>query len=118
MTYAILRVLRFVVPSLVLWLFVFRFVPLCRRAFRAVKDDERVQADAEERVMLKAISLRERHDILRDALVTLVAMHRGPPDAVGNWDWALARAEKALALTAGPLLADSVSTPEKPAVQP
>jgi hypothetical protein len=66
--------------------------------------EERAQADAEERVLLKAISLRERHDVLLDALETLVRMHRGLPNAVGNWEWAIDRAESAIALAKAPLV--------------
>jgi hypothetical protein len=120
LTYAVSLCLVFLVPALVLWAFAFRFLPFCFRAYRAVKDDERAQADFEERVMLKAMSLRDRHDVLREALVTLVDMHRSgnlAHEALGNWEWALDRAEKALALTATPLLQDSVSAPEKAAVQ-
>lgn len=41
--------------------------------------------------------LQARHDALRAALETLVAMHRGGPnEGVGNWDWAFEQAEKAL----------------------
>ncbi len=94
--------LRWFLPALALWAFAFKFIPFCLKAYRAVKEDQRAHADFEERVMLKAISLRERHDALRDALVILVAMHHCGPDAVGNWEWALARAEQALALTAPP----------------
>jgi len=65
-------------------------------------NEEMVQANREERVMMKISSLRERHDVLRDALRGLVQMHQGPPDAVGNWDWALEKAAKALALADAP----------------
>jgi hypothetical protein len=55
-------------------------------------------ADAEDRVMLKAMRLRSERDALRKALTDLVAMHRGGPNAVGNWDIALAEADLALSI--------------------
>ena len=120
MTYALgflLYAALFLVPALALWAFVFRFLPWCLKAYRAVKEDEWAQWDFEERVMLKAGALRERHDALLEALETLVRMHNGGPDAVGNWDWALNRAEKAIALAKTPLLADASAQPVKPTVQ-
>jgi hypothetical protein len=102
-TYVLSLCLLFLVPALTLWMLGFRFVPFCMRMYREAKASERELAATEERVMRKAVSLRERHDLLLDALETLVGMHRSV-EAAGNWDWALARAEKALQIAKTPLL--------------
>jgi hypothetical protein len=51
-----------------------------------------------DRVTLKASLLRRERDALRKALAGLVAMHRGGPNGVGNWDAAFEEAERALAI--------------------
>ena len=57
----------------------------------------------EERVLLKSISLRKRHDLLLDALETLVTMNR---DGYGDLAGALDCAERAIALAKNPLLTE------------
>lgn len=44
-----LYVLMFIVPALTLWAFVFRFLPFCCKAYRAVKADERAHRRGKER---------------------------------------------------------------------
>lgn len=66
--------------------------------------DELSVVDTEERVLQKGTALRERHDLLLAALRKLVVLHRGPANAVGNWDVALAEAEQAIETAERPLL--------------
>jgi hypothetical protein len=109
---AYLRVTGVIVPALVLWVVAFRFVPFCARMWREAKATERMVADDAERALTKLTSLRNNHDELLAALDVLVRMHRGGPDAVGNWDWAFDRAEKAVARARGPLIPEALAAPE------
>lgn len=93
------------------------FVVLCLWALAwLIRRSRAWEAEADEvgeRALRKAVSLRERHDLLLKALETLVIMHTSAHESVGNWDWAIGRAKEAIALAKTPLVPEgSVDLPQ------